>query len=405
VSGSSNIKKNKKPDTDAYRKVVLSKRKYKIYLLVTKRFMNQSQVAEAQGIRRQTVNEHVKSLEILGLIKPIDRNANPKFYKSTDIVPVTSGKSGKAFTSVVSRSAKKVSRRVGKPYIMVKDKKTGHFKGKRKGRNGGYYRDYDTLVSVNGKRIPVLRLHRLAYACNILREAERKIPWKREGAPNGMQQWVLRRRFTNAKTEIDELRKLNITFVRQKTKRTDKIVIYLPQKYLFEHELEIAQKILEEFAWVARNWFVNEFKIGLSLALMHCPMEIARELIEPGMKQFLSKHGMVKIKTSRGFAIVDESQTGFPEKEYNTIEEMKADLNAPDRILSLEDDMRMTTNMMRQMSEMQKAMMETQKNTMNMIQELTQSQKSLAETVSQISGIQQKKNKRIDEENKERGMF
>lgn len=358
---------------------------------MTKRFLNQSQIADAQGIRRQTVNEHVKSLEILGLIKPIDRNANPKFYKSTNIIPVTSGKSGKAFTSVVSRSAKQVSRRVGKPYIMVKDKKTGHFKGKRRGRNGGYHRDYDTLVSVDGKRIPVLRIHRLAYACNILCEPVKKIPWKAEGAPNGMQQWVLRHRFTNTKTEIDELRKLNITFVRQKTKKTDKIVIYLPQKYLFEHELEIAQKILEEYAWVARNWFVNEFKIGLSLALMHCPMEIARELIEPGMKQFLNKHGMIKIKTSRGYAIVDESQTGFPEKEYNTIEEMKADLNAPDRILSLEDDMRRTTAMMRQMSQMQKEMIETQK-------QMQSDQKELITNMSEFMGFRRKLEKRLEKD-------
>ncbi|GAI33743.1 unnamed protein product, partial [marine sediment metagenome] len=105
------------------------------------------------------------------------------------------------------------------------------------------------------------------------------------------------------KSEIDELKELEITFVRQKTKNYDELVIYLPEKYIFKFELEKTKKIMDEYVWKARKWFQNKYKLWLGLALPYRNMEIAHEIFDPALKRWVQENGMAKIQTKRGSGI------------------------------------------------------------------------------------------------------
>ena len=273
---------------------------------------------------------------------------------------------------------------MGKTIKTVRDHKTGRFKGKRKGRGEGFHRDYDTLISIDGKRIPLLRVHRLSYTCTILREPMEKIPWEKKKGPKGMEQWVLHHKFPNKKSEMDELKELEITFVRQKTKSYDELVIYLPEKYITEFELEKTKKIMEEYAWNARKWFQNKYKLWLGLALPYCDMEIAHEIFDPALRRWVQENGMAKVKTKRGYGIVDESKKGFPEREFTSIEQVKADLESGDRILDLEEQMRFMMQQQSQLMEQQGKMMET-------VTELTQD-------IHEFMGFRRKLEERLEKD-------
>jgi len=362
------IKDEKKVDTEVDRapvqskldRVILSERRFQIWYKLVKDGLCQRQVADKLKISRQAVHKHVDALEALGVIKPIDDNANPKFYKSTNIIPATTWKNGKIDNSVLSKNAKKPKRRVGKPIKTVRDKKTGRFKGKKKPHGEDHHRDYDTLISKNGKRIPVLRMHSISYSCSLLSEPAKKVPWKKVGAPNGMEQFVYRHKFSNKKTEIDSLKSINVTFLRKVTKKSDDIVIYMPEKYLLEHELDIAQNVLEQYIWDARKWFQRKFKAYLGMPIQYRDMEIAREITDPGVKQVLKSEGMVKVDTATGHAVADESKKGYPEREFTTVEAVKADLHMPDRVLQLEKMMQTMMESQQRLTENMEKMLDAQ---------------------------------------------
>lgn len=296
----------------------------------------QDQVAKKLNLRRQTVNEHVKALEILGFVQAIDPDANPKFYKPTCITPVTGWGDGKDFTPVVSGNAKQPERRVHTTYKAVRSHKTGQFKGERKGKGQGHHRDYDTIISEKGRRLPILRMNCVSYTCAILHEPVETVPWEKAGGPNGMEQWVLHHAFKNKKVLIEELREMQVTFVRKKTKNTDELIIYLPEKYLIEYELRAAGKIMEQYATKAWKWFQKRFKAWLGQLSQYRDMEYAREIFEPGLKRFVQENGMKKVMTANGYAVVDESVKGYPEREFTSVDEVEADLHMPERVLSLE---------------------------------------------------------------------
>ena len=375
-------KPDKEPDRAVDVRIKISQKKFDIYLLLTKGFMAQSKVAKELNIRRQSVNEHVKDLEILGLIEPIDPNGNPKFYKPTNITPVVSGST----TPVVSGFARKMERSVRKTPILVRDRKTGKIKGWKSGRKVGNIRNYDTIVSTDGKRITMLRMHSIAYTCTILREPLKEVPWSIVDGMKGMQQYIFKKKFSNKSSALFNLRTLEVTFLRQKTAGSDELIIYMPEKYFFKYELDQGEKILKEYVWKARKWFQNEFKAWLSLTLPYRDMEIAREIFDPMLRKCVKENGMVKVKTKRGRGIVDESKKGFPEREYTSTEQVKADLEAPDRILDLEGQMQF-------LMDQQKQLMESQ-------HKMTESIRELTDDISEFMGFRRKMEAHLEEENK-----
>lgn len=389
VSGSDALTENKKPDIHpdkrkGVKQVKLTRRQYQIFYYLIKQGLTQIEIATKLRLKRQTVNEHVKNLEILGVIKPIEQDANPKHYKSTSVIPFTDFSEGRKTRITINKHAKIPERRVGEPIKTVRDHKTGHFKGKREGRGEGFKRDYDTIVSMDGKRVPMYRLNALSYTCTILNVPAVTVPWEKKKGPNGMEQWVLHHDLLNKKPGIDLLKKVSVTFVRQKTATSDELVIYLPEMYLLEYELERAKKILQEDVWKARKWFQNEFKAYLSMPVEYRPMEIAREIMDPALKRYVQENGAVKIKTKRGYAMVDESKKGFPEIEYTTREQVETALNASDEILDLKEQMSF--------------MMEQQKKTMDMIGKMAETQQQFHEDIQEFMGFRRKMEKRLEKE-------
>jgi len=377
------------PDLYGNLRIKLTRLQYQIFYFLTKKNLSQKEIAKKLNLAKQTVNEYVKKLIILGAIKENKKSSYPKYYKPTYVVPITDWTDGKNGNVIIGKHAKTPERRVCLPYKAVRNKKTGRFKGTRRPRGVGFHRDYDTVISIGGKRIPVLRVHSPSYACTILREPAEKVPWEEKGGPNGMNQYVYHHTFSNKKSEIDELRELDVTFVRKKTATYDELIIYMPEKYLFEHELKASEKIMEEFCWVARKWFQNKFKTWLSLALPYRPMEIARELFDPTMKQYVAEKGMLKVKTKLGYAMADESKKGFPEIEYNTTDEMEVDLHTPERILSLESQIEF--------------LIKQQTEAMQMIKEMGASQKKFNDDIQEFMGFRKKMEDRLAKESK--GMF
>jgi biotin operon repressor len=373
-------KADKGADRARVDRIKISQRKYDIFFLLTKKFMAQTSIAAELNLSRQTVNKHVKDLEILGLIKPIDPSGNPKYYKPTHITPVVSAHA----TPIVSALARQMERTVGKTPILVRDKKSGMIKHWKSQKKVGNKREYDTIVSVDNKRIPMLRLHSIAYTCTMLRDPSKEVPWKHVSGMKGMDQYVLKHKFKNKESSLFNMRELEVTFVRQKTKGTDELIIYMPEKYLFEYELDVGETILKEYVWVARKWFQNNFKTWLSLPIVYRDMEIAREIFDPSLKRYVEDNGMVKVKTRLGHAVIDESKIGFPEREFTTIEEVKVDLHTPERVLALEQQM--------------KQLIET-------VNTMAVSQNEFFESMQEMMGIKKEQDIKRDLESMDRGML
>ena len=127
---------------------------------------------------------------------------------------------------------------------------------------------------------------------------------------------------------------------------------------------------------------------------MYRPMEIAHEIFEPGLKQYVSENGMVKVKTEGGYAMVDESQKGFPEKEFTSIDEVEVDLHAAERILSLEAQQMQFQQQVRTIMDM----MGTQQAQYKQIGDLLSKQ---AENISELMGFKKKIDAQKEKENKE----
>jgi len=304
--------------------IFLSKRQYQIYFYLTEKYMSQSQIAKHLKLSRETIRKHTDRLEFLGVIKPIKRKTRPRLYEKTKHIPVTDFEEKN--TIKISQPLRR-SRRGGQNRIFSKTKKKPKNKPKK--------RDYNTKVFVNGKQQKILRLHSISYICNIIKEPAIEVNWEKKGGIRGMEQFVYHHRFSSD-SDVDELKGLDVTFMRKKTKNTDNLVIYMPEKYLLESELDVAKDLLEKYVWKAYRWFQRRFKCHLGMPLQYRDFEVARRISEPSKIDFVKKHGMLKVKNELGYAIVDESKKGFPEREFSSIEAMKIDLNLHSLYFSLE---------------------------------------------------------------------
>lgn len=328
--------KNKKPDKEADRRsVVVSFIQKKVYDLLIEDGMAQSKIARITKRSRQTINGHVKKLKSLGLIDVVDDNASPKFYISTLIIPLTR----KTKTAKLSSNSKMPKHRVGFPYKAVRDHKTGRFKGKRLPRGTGVHRDYNTIISVDGKRLKLIRANAISYEC-VLKREPMGIPWKKVGGPHGMEQWVYHHEFPNNRATIDDLKVMDVTFLRKKTTTYDVIVIYLPEKYVLESELDVTLQTMSDYGLIAWNWLRKKFKVWMDFPKQYRSSEYAVEINDPRLKLAIKEHGMVKVPTaSGGYVVIDESKKGHPEKEFTSLDEIKTELTMPEHILMLEREL------------------------------------------------------------------
>lgn len=259
----------------------------------------------------------------LGLIKPINPHGNPRFYKATYLSPVVSPSKNLPHT-VLSATKRTLSK---KP-TMVKDHQSGKIKHWRRQKLDLKKRDYDTVVSIAGERVRLCRIHGIAYTCTIIHPPAKEVPWKpvKKGM-KGLEQY-------DFKAVVPEIG--NVSFRRQKSKQTDELIIWMPEKYFFEWELKEGEKLLEEGIWKARKWFQNRFKTYLALAMPYRKPKYAFEIFDPMMKRFVHKKGTIDAVTTGGIAEADESKKEHPEVEFPTIKQARTFVTMPDKVNTLE---------------------------------------------------------------------
>ena len=320
--------------------VLLTEKEHAIYLFLANGYA-QVRISDKLGISRQAVNKVAQKLLKLGLIRPIDPKGNPRFYKPTYVSSVVST-STKVRPPVVSTPKRTLS---AKP-VVVKDKTSGKIKHWRKRKLDLQHRDYDTVVSTAGERVRLCRVHGIAYTCTILHGPAKTVPWTPvKGGMRGMEQSDLKR-------EVPGIGM--VTFRWQKTRNTDELIIWLPEKYFFEWELDDGKRLLEDAVWKARKWFQNRYKAYLGLAIQYRRPEYAFEIFEPAMKRFVHERGTVRVRTDDGVAMADESKKPFPEVEFPTIRQARAFVEAPDRLIRVETALSQLIDTVKTMAEAQR---------------------------------------------------
>lgn len=310
-------------DKSVDKSVLLTQREYDIYFLLVAGSLAQVIVAKRLSISRQAVSKVVQKLLILGLIKPIKKHTTPIQYRATFLSPVvsTSEKKSSPVLSTSERTLRKKAR-------VVKDKKTGKIKHWRRKKIDLSKRDYDTVVSLAGKRVKICRVHGIGYTSTIIHPPMEDVPWKpsKKGL-KGVEQY-------DFKTELPDIGP--VTFRRQKSAQYDELIIWMPERWFFEWELEEGEKLLEEAVWKARKWFQNKFKTYLGIPLQYRKPKYAFEIVDPLMKRFVHEKGTLDVVTSDGIVEMDESKKPHPEIEFPSIRQARAYASEADRLLGLE---------------------------------------------------------------------
>ena len=312
-------------DPDRHVRICLTPHQYNIYFCLTVNGMAQTRVADELKITRQSVNEVVnKKLLKLGLIEPIKENTNPKLYRATFITPIVSG--GKA--PIVSGGHEQA---LSKKPALVRNHNSGQIKHWRRKKLDLEKRDFNTLLSIDGKRVGICRVHGFSYSCTIIRPPAKNVPWKTlKDGMRGMKQYGYRQKIPKIG---------RVTFRRQTTATTDELVITMPERWFFPWELEEGKKLLEERIWKARKDFQNRFKTYLGLALPYRKPKYAYEIWDPLMKRFVHEKATLDVVTSDGIVEMDESKKPYPEIEFPSIRQAIAYANEADRLLAMENKM------------------------------------------------------------------
>ena len=245
---------------------------------------------------------------------------------------------------------------------MVRNRNTGKIKHWRRQKLDLKKRDYDTIVSIAGERVHLCRVHGIAYTCTIIHPPAKEVPWKpvKKGM-RGLDQY-------DFKAVVPGIG--NVTFRRQKSKQTDELIIWIPEKYFFEWELDEGERLLEESVWKARKWFQNRFKTYLALAMPYRKPKYAFEIFDPMMKRFVHEKGTIDAVTTGGIAEADESKKCYPEVEFPTIKQARTFVTMPDKINTLESSLSQLIETVKVMAEKQTEFTEQVKEVMGLKKEI-----------------------------------
>lgn len=354
--------------------MVLTQKQHQVYIFLSAGFA-QTRTADKLNVTRQTIHKTTQKLLRLGLIEPINPHGNPRFYKSTYLSPVVSA-SEKVSHSVMSAPERTLSK---KPHI-VRDKQSGKIKHWRRQKLDLEKRDYDTIASVAGKRIRLCRVHGIAYTCTILHPPANFVPWKpvKKGM-KGLEQY-------DFKAVVPEIGK--VSFRRQKSRQTDELIIWMPEKYFFEWELEEGEKLLNESVWKARKWFQNHFKTYLALAIPYRKPKYAFEIFDPKMKRFVHEKGTIDAVTTGGIAEADESKKDYPEVEFPTIKQAEAFVQGPDRLVTAENKLLRVESALSQL--------------IGQVSIMSKAQEKFTEDVQEVMGLKKELNKLKERDSQEK---
>jgi len=236
------------------------------------------------------------------------------------------------------------------------------------------------IDKINGKSMfdNLCNVHLLSFWTPLLRPPASEIKW------DNTTTWK------NGVTISDKKVVLDIgivTFRRIKSKNVDKLVVFLPERYLSKDEMKQYMPVLKNYAYKAISWFQKQYKCelgGLPEIYQKPHFAFPAEMEE---KQ-LARKGL--ITTELGTRL-DESKA-FPEVEYDDDTLALYRMEAPQRILLLEEKiikMEETMNEIIESVSMQIEMIEKHsemiEKTLGMVGELTASVERLGQNTAHIA--------------------
>ena len=285
----------------------MSKVEFDVLVSATKKRYCAQKIAKELNISKSTVNYHLKKLLNLRLIKLINQGDKVKFYEPTVSYKVTPVQKDRAF--ILRSNNPGHESNFG---ILQSDVRTNHI----------------SLIN-GGKKEITGRVHHAAFKVPIIDKFKymvNDIEWDQKKTPNNkFTQYVKR-------TMVPDVGQ--VTFMWNHSKQKDTLITYLPVLYLFPHELDNIDTVLDEYLWKALKFFAKRFHVGVE----RIPEKVGKYHIAFPPKQdqtdFLKQHGTLTVKTKNGEAYVDDSEkTGNGEVEFTHSGEAKAYAELQDGLL------------------------------------------------------------------------
>ncbi|MDD3492833.1 MAG: helix-turn-helix domain-containing protein [Candidatus Thermoplasmatota archaeon] len=226
----------------------------------------QARVARIMGVSRQRVSQITRQLVEGGRIRCVNPRGKPKFYEATGRRPA------------------------------------------------------DVKAAPSGTGQPLCRVHLVACVASILEPPRRPVEWDREWTlPNG-------NRYFSRK---EVLSGQAVCFTRMVTRSADRLIIFMPERWLTAEQLRDYKAHLEGYARSAAVWFAQRYDCQLGLLELYQKPHFAfRETNEIAAAAQL-------VGMTWGEFWVDDSE-GQREWETTELELAMAKAQAPKRILDLE---------------------------------------------------------------------
>ena len=301
---------------------------YRIYLFLTK--YHYSATGGSKNIQkmmkyrsRGTVTKKINKLLRLRIIQCINPSEKIKFYAATPSIHVSPYNGNKAIgisgnnLGTVPKTTLVVKR------VRRRNKKGQFIKSRRKKVTP--VDDYSSVYSKDGQRVKICREHNVSFIAPVTGPLE-DIKWDKTSSPNG--------RFTQRGRHdyVPGVGICHFSWIKSKTKSN--LRIWLPEKYVLPHELK--QDILDQVGWKVAKWFSKKYKVGLGILELvtdDYAFEATKEQTE-----FFNSHGVIRVDTVNGKAMIDNSKSPTVEQEYTSRVEAKrvaSDLELPGQIEEL----------------------------------------------------------------------
>ena len=285
----------------------LSQTTFNVLVSITKKRYCATQTAEELQISESTVNYHVKKLLNFGLIKIVNKGDKVKFYEPTVEFHATPVNRGRSF--------------------LLRSKDLGQ--GSEYGILQPDIRTSKIELANGGKRMMTARVHHAGFKVPIMekfRSMINDIEWDQVKTPNN--------KFEQRTKRVNVPEVGRVTFMWNHSKQKDTLITYLPELFLFPHELENIDKVLDDYLWKALKFFTKRYHVGVE----RLPEKIGKYHVafppKKDQTEFLQQHGTITVKTQNGEAYVDDSEkTGKGEVEFTDAGEAKTYAELQDGLL------------------------------------------------------------------------
>jgi len=256
------------------RAMVFTMIKNDVYKLLCEGF-TQSKIASLLHISRVYVSKITNKLIKENYVFCVNPKGNPKLYKPTD-----------------------------KPLPLCKPS-VNHFSG-----------------GLNTLPTGVCRVHNIAMSYLLFNGSKIPIKWDKE--------WTIRNARLFQLRQVFDVGMVTIRLVVSKNK-PDRIIIWMPERYLSNEQLDDHIRILESYCQKVANWFMKTYHCQLGLPEPYSKMHFAF----PEDPDFV--HIAKKTNISKGDHTWVDDSDGHAEWETDDIRLAKIKIDMPNRVLQLEN--------------------------------------------------------------------